>query len=28
LYLFSGDVRKMGHAKAMSKRLSQESHPL
>ena len=23
LYLFSGDVRKMGHAKAMSKRLSQ-----
>jgi hypothetical protein len=25
LYLFSGDVKKMGHAKAMSKRLSQES---
>lgn len=25
LYLFSGDVRKMGHAKAMSKRLAQES---
>lgn len=25
LYLFSGDVRKMGHAKAMSKRLSQIS---
>lgn len=25
LYLFSGDVRKMGSAKALSKRLSQES---
>lgn len=25
LYLFSGDVRKMGHNKALSKRLSQES---
>ena len=25
LYLFSGDVKKMGHAKAMSKRLSQNS---
>lgn len=25
LYLFSGDIKKMGHAKAMSKRLSQES---
>lgn len=25
LYLFSGDVRKMGSAKAMAKRLSQES---
>jgi hypothetical protein len=28
LYLFSGDVRKMGHAKAMSKRLSQNSDNL
>jgi hypothetical protein len=27
LYLFSGDVRKMGHNKALSKRLSQESVP-
>jgi hypothetical protein len=27
LYLFSGDVRKMGHNKALSKRLSQESAP-
>ena len=27
LYLFSGDVRKMGHNKALSKRLSQESLP-
>jgi hypothetical protein len=25
LYLFSGDVAKLGHTKAMSKRLSQES---
>lgn len=25
LYLFSGDIRKMGHNKALSKRLSQES---
>lgn len=25
LYLFSGDVRKLGHNKAMAKRLSQES---
>jgi hypothetical protein len=25
LYLFSGDVRKMGHNKAMAKRISQES---
>ncbi len=25
LYLFSGDVRKLGHNKALSKRLSQES---
>jgi len=25
LYLFSGDVRKMGYSKALSKRLSQES---
>ena len=25
LYLFSGDIKKMGHAKAMSKRLAQES---
>jgi hypothetical protein len=25
LYLFSGDVRKLGHNKAMSKRLGQES---
>lgn len=25
LYLFSGDIKKMGHAKAMNKRLSQES---
>lgn len=25
LYLFSGDVRKMGHNKALNKRLSQES---
>lgn len=25
LYLFSGDVKKMGHAKAMSKRLNQNS---
>lgn len=24
LYLFSGDIRKMGHGKAMAKRLSQE----
>lgn len=28
LYLFSGDVKKMGHAKAMSKRLSQNSTSL
>lgn len=28
LYLFSGDVKKMGHAKAMSKRLSQNSSTL
>jgi hypothetical protein len=27
LYLFSGDVRKLGSAKAMAKRLSQESQP-
>ena len=27
LYLFSGDVRKLGHNKAMSKRLAQESTP-
>lgn len=27
LYLFSGDIRKMGAAKAMSKRLSQELNP-
>lgn len=27
LYLFSGDIRKMGHNKALAKRLSQESHP-
>ncbi len=27
LYLFSGDIRKMGHNKALSKRLSQESQP-
>jgi hypothetical protein len=27
LYLFSGDVRKLGHNRAMSKRLSQESTP-
>ena len=26
LYLFSGDVRKLGHSKALAKRLSQESH--
>ncbi len=26
LYLFSGDVRKMGYSKALSKRLSQESN--
>lgn len=26
LYLFSGDIRKMGHNKALSKRLSQESN--
>jgi hypothetical protein len=26
LYLFSGDIRKFGHNKALSKRLSQESH--
>lgn len=25
LYLFSGDVRKMGHSKALAKRVSQES---
>jgi hypothetical protein len=25
LYLFSGDIRKMGHNKALAKRLSQES---
>ena len=25
LYLFSGDIRKMGHSKALAKRLSQES---
>jgi hypothetical protein len=25
LYLFSGDVRKLGHNKAMAKRLNQES---
>lgn len=28
LYLFSGDVRKMGYSKALSKRLSQESTDL
>jgi hypothetical protein len=27
LYLFSGDIRKMGHNKALAKRLSQESSP-
>jgi hypothetical protein len=27
LYLFSGDIRKMGHTKALAKRLSQESLP-
>jgi hypothetical protein len=27
LYLFSGDVRKMGHNKALAKRLSQDSIP-
>jgi hypothetical protein len=27
LYLFSGDIRKMGHNKALAKRLSQESVP-
>jgi len=27
LYLFSGDVRKMGYGKALSKRLSQDSQP-
>ena len=27
LYLFSGDIRKMGHNKALAKRLSQESLP-
>ena len=27
LYLFSGDIRKMGHNKALAKRLSQESTP-
>ena len=27
LYLFSGDIRKMGYNKALSKRLSQESIP-
>lgn len=27
LYLFSGDIRKMGAAKALNKRLSQEFHP-
>lgn len=27
LYLFSGDVRKLGYSKALSKRLSQESLP-
>jgi hypothetical protein len=27
LYLLSGDVRKLGHNRAMSKRLSQESTP-
>jgi len=27
LYLLSGDVRKLGHSRAMSKRLSQESTP-
>mgnify|MGYP000116563241 FL=1 len=26
LYLFSGDIRKMGHSKALAKRLSQDSH--
>ena len=26
LYLFSGDIRKMGHNKALAKRLSQNSH--
>jgi hypothetical protein len=27
LYLFSGDIRKLGHNKALAKRLSQESVP-
>ena len=27
LYLFSGDVRKLGYSKALAKRLSQESQP-
>jgi hypothetical protein len=27
LYLFSGDIRKIGHNKALAKRLSQESAP-
>jgi hypothetical protein len=27
LYLFSGDIKKMGHNKALAKRLSQESVP-
>ena len=27
LYMFSGDIKKLGLAKTMSKRLSQESHP-
>lgn len=27
LYLFSGDVKKLGHSKALAKRLSQESDP-
>lgn len=26
LYLFSGDIRKIGHNKALAKRLSQDSH--
>jgi hypothetical protein len=27
LYLFSGDIRKLGYNKALAKRLSQESVP-